>query len=92
MLVAREALALARGLRWRQLVLANQPLGDALAAAVVIEHALADEAPQAIEFTDGEAREVLRLVGRRQRALYRALRRHLGEPERSEAGTPRLLG
>lgn len=76
LLAAREALALARGLRLR-LLEGDSP--DALAAAVLLEYALSSERPRAIELMPGEARELLRLAGvRQQRPLYQALRRWLG--------------
>ncbi len=80
LLAAREAVALARRLRRRDVVLARYgPPGDAIAAAVLIEVALDQPAPRAIEFTRGEATQIVDLVGdRRERALYRALRRSVG--------------
>ena len=80
LLAAREAVALSRRLRRRGVALAGYgPPGNAIAAAVLIEVALDQAAPRAIEFTRGEATEIVELVGdRRERALYRALRRSVG--------------
>ena len=80
LLAAREAVALSRRLRRRGVALAGYgPPGNAIAAAVLIEVALDQTAPRAIEFTRGEATEIVELVGdRRERALYRALRRSVG--------------
>ena len=73
MLAAREAVALARALRLRAMPRAVPD--DALAAAVMIEAALEVPRAAAIMFTEREAAEVVRAArGRRQRALYRALR------------------
>ena len=77
-LAAREAMALARALRLRQLSGADVPLGDALAAAVLIEAALEGTRPGAVLFTPAEADEVVRVARRRQRPLYVALRHYLG--------------
>jgi hypothetical protein len=74
MLAAREAMALVRRLRYRQLAPAS-PLEPATSAAVLLEWALAQERPPGITLTRDEAEEVVRLVGRRNRALARALRR-----------------
>lgn len=80
LLAAREAVALSRRLRRRGARLAAYgPPGDAIAAAVLIEVALDQPAPRAIEFTRGEASAIVEVVGdRRERALYRALRRSVG--------------
>ena len=80
LLAAREAVALSRRLRRRGSALgAFGPPGNAIAAAVLIEVALDQPAPRAIEFTRGEASEIVELVGdRRERALYRALNRSVG--------------
>ena len=80
LLAAREAVSLSRRLRLRGVALAQfGPPGDAIAAAVLIEVALDQPAPRAIEFTRGEASEIVEVVGdRRERALYRALRRSIG--------------
>ncbi len=80
LLAAREAVALSRRLRRRGVVLAQYgPPGDAIAAAVLIEVALDQPKLRAIEFTRGEANQIVDLVGdRRERALYRALRRSVG--------------
>ena len=80
LLAAREAVALSRRLRRRGTVVARYgPPGDAIAAAVLIEVALDQPAPRAIEFTRGEASAIAEVVGdRNERALYRALRRSVG--------------
>jgi hypothetical protein len=80
LLAAREAVSLSRRLRLRGIALAQfGPPGDAIAAAVLIEVALDQPAPRAIEFTRGEASEIVEVVGdKRERALYRALRRSIG--------------
>ena len=80
LLAAREAVALSRRLRSRGATLAGfGPPGNAIAAAVLIEAALDQSKPRAIEFTRGEANEIVDLVDDpRERALYRALRRSVG--------------
>ena len=72
MLAAREAMALARALRFR--AMRRSVPDDALSAAVMIEAALEVPRAAAIMFTQGEAAEVVRVARGRQRALYRALR------------------
>ena len=83
LLAAREAVALSRRLRSRGATLAGfGPPGNAIAAAVLIEAALDQPKPRAIEFTRGEANEIVDVVGsRRERALYRALGRSVGRDQ-----------
>lgn len=69
-LAAREAVRLVHRLRFRR----SQSSFAATGAAVILEWALAQDRPRAVWFTPEEAREVVRAAGRRDHALYRALR------------------
>jgi hypothetical protein len=76
MIAAREAMILVRRLRGRGSP--GDDLGDAVAAAVVLEWALETDRPRAVSFTAHEAEEIVRVAPDPGRLLYRALRRQLG--------------
>ena len=71
-LAAREAVRLVHRLRY----LRPQASLAASGAAVILEWALSQDRPRAVWFTPEEAREVVRAAGKRDHALYRALREH----------------
>lgn len=73
MLAAREAMRLVQRLRYRR----SQNSLAAAGAAVMLEWALSQERPRAVTFTREEAREVVLAAGKRDHALYRALRERM---------------